>query len=450
MSRFISSAFKAIPFTFLSAAGTTAGAVDFLVTTEKDQFDGQCNAHCSLRDAVQAANELPGADRILLDAATYILDRAAPDENGVPLEEDDNLNGDLDIRDELAIQGLGEARTEIHGEALNDRIVEVRPDAKLTLVRLKISGGAGHINGGALENHGEAILNRVTLSDNQALARRADDAGNGGAIANFGTLGIFSSMLVRNEAKAGEGTGYGGALYNQGDAFVRDTLFREGRADNVWRESGSGGAIYNVGRVDIARSTFIGNWVGEFGRGGTLVNDRAGAVKLTNTTFSDNVAISPVIVNEQPNQAGTPSLELVNVTIVDNIGIGVYNGGRLRIRNSLIAGNWDEMGEYTYPCWNSGNRYRYEAIGLVLGDGGGNCSADRYVEDRHTLTRLVHPLTAFDERTYVHALRYNSMALDAGVGSCTTHDQRRRPRPRDGDGDGVAVCDLGAYERARP
>ena len=443
MPVFPSQAFRALPFMFLASISTTALAADLRVTTDKDEFDGACDTHCSLRDAVQAANERPGLDRIQLKGI-FVLDRASPAaEHAV---EDDNSSGDLDIRDDLIISGRGEQATQIRGEALNDRIFEVQPGARLILEHLTVSGGSTPTYGGALANHGEVLLKRVTLSDNSAKAVRDEDPSSGGAVANFGGLVVLSSRLIRNTAEGRERASFGGALYNQGALVVRDSLFEGNVGGNDY--GGYAGALYNSGEADISRSSFIDNWTPEFGDASAILNEKAGVLKVTNSTFSRNNALAAVILNRAPTGEGTPSVELINVSIVDNIGVGVRNGGALRIRNSLIAGILDEMEGYSNGCWNFGNQYRFEASGLLLGTAPSNCPADRYIDDEETLTRLVHPLTAIDDRTYVHALRENSPALDAGVGSCTRHDQRRQPRPQDGTGDGVAACDLGAYERA--
>lgn len=442
MPRFPSSAFMALPFLFLTGISTAALAADLRVTTDKDEFDGACDAHCSLRDAVHAANERPGTDRIRLNGI-LVLNRANLSGSAA---EDDNRSGDLDIRDDLVIIGRGEEVTEIRGEALNDRIFEVHSGARLSVERLTVSGGSTPTYGGALKNDGEVLLKRVTLSDNSAKAVNDDDLSSGGAIANYGRLGILSSRLLRNKAEGLERASFGGAVYNLGSLVVRDSLFEGNVGGND--AGGFAGALYNSGKADIARSSFIDNWTPEFGDASAILNDKAGVLKVSNSTFSRNNALAAVILNQAPSPEGTPSMELINVSIVDNIGVGVRNGGTLRIRNSLIAGILDEMEGYSNGCWNFGNRYRFEATGLLLGSAPSNCTADRYIDDEETLTRLVHPLTAIDDRTYVHALRENSPALDAGVGSCTRHDQRRQPRPQDGTGDGVAACDLGAYERS--
>lgn len=57
---------------------TSAWAADLRVTTEADAFDGVCDSHCSLRDAVSTANGLSGPQRILLPAGVYRLDLPAP------------------------------------------------------------------------------------------------------------------------------------------------------------------------------------------------------------------------------------------------------------------------------------------------------------------------------------------------------------------------------------
>jgi CSLREA domain-containing protein len=46
----------------------SAEAATYVVNTEDDVDDGECDAaHCSLREAINAANENPGADQITFD-----------------------------------------------------------------------------------------------------------------------------------------------------------------------------------------------------------------------------------------------------------------------------------------------------------------------------------------------------------------------------------------------
>src|SRR5690606_17043654 len=129
---------------------------------------------------------------------------------------------------------------------------------------------------------------------------------------------------------------------------------------------------------------------------------------------------------------------------------GLVNHGRALIRNSLISGNRHSDSGDDVNCANRGDSYRYQARGLLLGNGAGNCTADLYVENAETFTRVLAPLADNGGPSPTFALLPASPALDAAVGACASLDQRGAPRPRDGDGDGIAVCDLGAYERQAP
>ena len=54
-------------------AGMPAFGATFTVTRTDDTSDGSCDADCSLREAVIAANAAPGADTVLLPAGSYDL-----------------------------------------------------------------------------------------------------------------------------------------------------------------------------------------------------------------------------------------------------------------------------------------------------------------------------------------------------------------------------------------
>jgi len=61
------------------------------------------NGVCTLRAAVQQANAHAGADTILVPANTYVLSRVRQDDNA--------LNGDLDLTDAVTIIGAGATST---------------------------------------------------------------------------------------------------------------------------------------------------------------------------------------------------------------------------------------------------------------------------------------------------------------------------------------------------
>ncbi|MES2819417.1 MAG: choice-of-anchor Q domain-containing protein [Pseudomonadota bacterium] len=454
----------------LSSLSLAANALDLTVTTGEDQFDGVCAVHCSLRDAVVVANARPGPDRILLGAGAYTLSLPAPsgetrwgDQPGDTLDDDANLNGDLDITDELSIIGLGAEQTFVRGSpSARDRVFEVLATGRLRLERLAVENGFTSFYGGGLENHGQVSLDRVSFNFNEAIGTYEGlGIGLGGGIANYGSLVIDSSRFQDNLSfNYDSASSEGGAILNRGTLTVRDSHFTGNKATGTDEHASFGGAISNQGHADISRSAFIDNQVREYGTGaaihnGTLWNaafPNGVVLKLSNSTLSASIGASAFSNGQAwPSGKAVPKAQLVNVTIAGNTG-GLENFGQLSLRNSLIIGNYDSFIEdEARNCNTTGPNATYRAYGLLLGNGPGNCTAELYRENSEAFTRVLYPLADNNQpRLPTHALRPGSPAVDAGLGSCTRQDQRGASRPRDGDGDGVAVCDLGAYERPKP
>ena len=102
--------------TFLFAVNSRAASIT--VTTPIDEVNGTTTsiaslvanpggAGISLREAIIAANNTPGADIINLPAGIYTLTRVGNDASC--------QNGDLDINDSVTINGSGAAVTIIQG-----------------------------------------------------------------------------------------------------------------------------------------------------------------------------------------------------------------------------------------------------------------------------------------------------------------------------------------------
>ena len=86
-------------------APAPAGAAVFTVTKTADTADGNCDADCSLREAIIAANDANGPDVVELRDLG-----GGPDVYRLTIEgplDDECLTGDLDIRDDLLIDGRG-------------------------------------------------------------------------------------------------------------------------------------------------------------------------------------------------------------------------------------------------------------------------------------------------------------------------------------------------------
>lgn len=427
------------------------------VSRTTDRFDPSCTVNCSLREAIYLANRTPGATRIVLRNGVYSLTLSDPiwnQEEDPDPDENQSVRGDLDVRGELTIIGAGQSETIIRSTGApltGERLIDVLRGATLNLRRLTLSDGLSDTQGGAIRNRGDVRVQQVSFIDNRASA---GIEGQGGAIANYGSMVIGLSLFEGNMSIGDSGFfGLGGAIYNQGSLVVGDTTFRGNRAaDFDDTEQAQGGALYNEGTAYIARSTFVGNAAGvslDNGGGAAIANRLGGVLALTNITISGNLGIDTngVLANGIsgfPEDANASAV-LYGVTIAGNEGLALSNVGNLVVRNSVVAGN--RLEGMPANCANSG---AYRANGLLLGTDQGNCSSDLPTDDALTWSRVLHPLADNGGPTWTHALRRGSPAIDAGVGSCLSHDQRSITRPRDGDGDGTTICDLGAYERIRP
>ena len=110
-----------------------ASAATFTVTKTADTNDGVCGGDCSLREAVIAANSIPGADVITLPSGTYILTISGTN-------EDNAATGDLDIKDNLTLSGAGANMTIINGGGI-DRVFQISSNVIVSISNLTVSGG---------------------------------------------------------------------------------------------------------------------------------------------------------------------------------------------------------------------------------------------------------------------------------------------------------------------
>src|SRR5690606_7939090 len=103
----------------------------------------------------------------------------------------------LPIRGDIGIIGSGTQQTTLDGQQ-RSRLFRVEASGRLLLEQLSLVNGRSPTAGGALLNHGRAVLDRVHLRDNQVQVP-ADAAEEvlalGGAIANHGELALLSAQL---------------------------------------------------------------------------------------------------------------------------------------------------------------------------------------------------------------------------------------------------------------
>ncbi|MGB5623761.1 MAG: choice-of-anchor Q domain-containing protein [Gammaproteobacteria bacterium] len=385
----------------------TLEAATFNVTKTADTNDGNCDADCSLREAIIAANALSGSDIVSVPSGRYVLGILGTD-------EDDAAEGDLDITDTLTLNGAGAGSTIIDGNGI-DRVFHVLPGPTVTLSGITIrDGDAGGDQGGGiyLKDAGTTTLTDVILTSNGS-----GDEG-GGIYAEKSNVNFAGGSITGNNA----GTRGGGIRIKEAIVNLVEVML-DGNSAGL-----EGGGIYSEkGTLAIERATLSGN--SSTDGGGMYVKD--GSPTLTNVTVSGNTATN--------NGGGIihlkDTLTLNNVTFSDNAASGSgggirRDGGTVNLMNTIVANS---------PTGG-------DCSGAMV-DGGNNLDSDGTCIVTLTAAPLLGLLANNGGPTQTHALLAGSPAIDAGTNAgCPATDQRGVSRPVDGDGDASAICDIGAYE----
>lgn len=247
----------------LTAVPLTADT--FTPTKFTDSFDGACNADCSLREAIQAANQNPGPDTIDLATGTYMI--SLPGAN-----EDANATGDFDILGQLTVDGDGAKRTVLDGMDL-DRLFHVPSGASVTINLVTIQNGMAGIGGG-LYSEGNVTLAGCQVRDNVTTGF------GGGVFAELpGSFFALNSLFANNTAQGGGG----GAAFGA-DADLFNTTFS---GNTAVTDFGGGAYVFSLTTVNILSGTFTGN--SSFQGGGLLVEGDT-LVNVANTVISGNLA----------------------------------------------------------------------------------------------------------------------------------------------------------------
>jgi CSLREA domain-containing protein len=285
------------------------------VTTLDDHNDFSCDGtDCTLREAIQAANNFPTEDTIdFAVTGTINLTSALPD-----------------ISDSVVIEGPGEASLTVRRDSTDlFRIFNVTTTGTATFSGLTISNGmSDHESGGGIQNASTGTVNvmRSTINGNSGFRARGGGLGN----VSTGTLNIAHSTIKNNKVSEGDGGGiYNGSV---GTVVVTYTVI-EGN------ESGRrGGGIYNDnGTVNVMNVTISGN---KGGPGGGI-NNRAGTVTVGDSAIHDNFTAFGSPGGGIVNTEGT--LTISNSTLSYNRaddGSGILNGtGTVTITNATISHN---------------------------------------------------------------------------------------------------------------
>ena len=364
----------------LSVAVQDVG-LNLTVTTTDDVVDGDTSSvealvanmgadgFISLREAIIATNNDPGAETIYLPSGTYTLGIGGTG-------EDFAATGDLDVRDDLTVVGAGAGTTVIDGNSL-DRVLSVEAGL-LVMSGVTITGGN---TAGADDGAGIFVNNSGALDLQQSVVTGNTTADSGGGLNVFGTL-TLTDVTISN---------------NTGDL---------------------GGGI-NISSADVTmnRVTISGNNA-SFG-GGVRVFGAGTNATLTNVTISGNVA-----TNSGGGISNNTDLTLTNVTItlnsaVTGAGLDEQTGGtRTYISNSIVAGNIGD--DVVSDAFDSQGHN-------IIGNAGG--SSGWTGTDQLGVTPDLGGLQDNGGFTETHALLAGSAGIDEGDdGLAPASDQRGEAR----------------------
>ena len=382
-----------------------AAAITVTVTSD----DNTVNGNCTLREAIIAANTdaavdaCPAgnsADTLILPAGDYVLTIAGIGETAA-------RTGDLNITDDVTITGAGRLSTTIDAGGI-DRVFNISGLVDVQISDVKITSGdsQGFVGGGIYLSSGTLTLSNSRLTNN---------TGSGAIYFASGALTVINSRVDNNPTA---GIVLGGT--------ASATILNSDVSNNTTDFNGAGITNNSGGTLTVVNSTVSGNSAGDNGGGISSL----GTTSLFNVTISNNTANSD------------------NDVYGDGGGVYVVSG-TLTVRNSIIAGNFDDNGtgflydDCSGTLVSEGYNLIENPIGCTLvGDTTGNITG---------ISANLGPLQLNGGDTRTHALLAGSPAIDGGdpANWCVDQDNNllntdQRGYVRNG------LCDIGAYEYLSP
>jgi CSLREA domain-containing protein len=290
----------------LALAGTASADTTFTVSKIDDTADGVCDADCSLREALAAADAAPGEDTVNVKAGHYSL-----------------TLGELALNSEDTIHIVGAgARSTIVDAGGQFRVLNVK-DGTVFLEGMTITGGKALGQGGGIFFDGfDLRLNHVAVVGNTATAdTQGGFGGQGGGIFGDEQVTILNSLVANNVAdgtgaifSGGQGGGiFGNEPLTLQNVTVSNNTATPGDPAAVFPHSQGGGIFVNEQDTTFTHVTITGNKSTDTdSSGGVFLNDD---VTFANSIVAGNTAsggpgdcdANGNTINEQGhNLMGTP------------------------------------------------------------------------------------------------------------------------------------------------
>jgi CSLREA domain-containing protein len=444
-------------------------------------------APCTLRAAIQEANNNPGDDEIVFDPSVFSTQQTITLTNQLP-----------QITNNLIITGTSPALLTISGDDMS-RVFFIS-SGTVSISNLTVANGAvGESSGAGIRNNGNLTLTNLIVRNNTNFFGQGggiyndtnaqlnvdntliyenitNDVGDGAGICNSnGVVIITNSAIYNNQIQNSDNGSNGGGIANFGNLILRNNFGGVNNGtisitDSTIRDNtvnDNGGGIYNeVGTINIIRSTIGSLTKGNSNRaanGGGIYNLN-GTVNLTNSTISGNFAGNIGGGYYGFGDAGTTTLSAGNATIAFNMattggGLAVSSvtgfNSTATINNTIIAQNNADTGPDVFAntlitVGGLGGSILSNGYNLVQNpaDGGIMFLATDINSDP-----LLLPLSNNGGATQTHALMVGSPAIDKG-NSSLMEDQRGLPRPIDNPAINPATLgndsDIGGVEVQTP
>jgi CSLREA domain-containing protein len=386
---------------------TSPFVVDSLAdAVDADLNDDICSTTggvCTLRAAVQQANQIAGFNEIELGAGTHLLSLLGAG-------DDVALTGDLDVDPPVLIRGAGPSLTSIDGNGI-DRVFDIGspdhdadPAPEVAVVKdLSVTlGDSGLENGGGFLARKNLRIERVEVVDNAAPRGSAISTAVSGSLLGGNTIvEIVDSSISNNtggmalfasDARIDSSSLIGNTNTSTGNGGAGELLSLSLRNSTVSGNSGDASGAFFASQAVVESSTVYGN-TAQFAPGGLFLLELS---VLSNSIVAGNLA------------DGAPSNCTASPVALVSAGYNLSDTAATECQLTATADQVDT-----------------DPILAALADNGGSGST--------------------------HLLESGSPAIDAGDPfRCPTVDQRGTPRPLDGDTNGSSVCDIGAIEVPEP
>jgi hypothetical protein len=236
--------------------------------------------------------------------------------------------GQFVIARNLSIAGNGAANTTINAGDQN-RIFQVQSGIVFNLSGVTLTGGKADGAGGAIYNEGNTTVNDSVLTHNSAVAY-------GGAVANLGTMKINDSTIDHNSAECAGGILNG--IEGPASLEVQNSTISFNQAQSS-EFCSDGGGILNYDTLKLTNSSLSYNFTS--GEGGGLAS-HGGTTTIVASTINNNGAEE---CGGGIYAGNIQSLDMTNVTIAFNEssqcggGLALESSDSAQLTNVTIAYN---------------------------------------------------------------------------------------------------------------